>query len=45
MKNHSLINDQIDVDLQGYLAGENEPDCTTEVYDINGRRIGDGDGQ
>lgn len=29
----------IEVDLQGYLAGDNVEDCITEVFDLDGRRI------
>lgn len=29
----------IDIDLDGYLEGENDPDCTEEVFDLHGRRL------
>lgn len=29
----------IDIDLDGYLEGENDPDCAEEVFDLHGRRL------
>lgn len=31
--------DTLDIDLHGYLEGENDPDCTEEVFDLHGRRL------
>ena len=31
--------DTLDIDLPGYLEGENDPDCTEEVFDLHGRRL------
>lgn len=33
------IDELVDIDLPGYLEGENDPDCTEEVFDLHGRRL------
>lgn len=42
MKESILTDSEIDIDLQGYLAGEAESDCSTEVFDLHGRRVENG---
>lgn len=32
----------IDIDLEGYLEGENDPNCSEEVFDLHGRRMNNG---
>lgn len=33
------INKLVDIDLTGYRAGDNDPDCTTEIFDLHGRKV------
>ena len=36
---NETINQPIDIDISGYLEGENDPGCVTEVFDLNGRKV------
>ena len=35
--NNIPIDELIDIDLHGYFEGENDPECTEEVFDLHGR--------
>lgn len=39
MNNISLLIDELDIDLPGYLEGENDPECTEEVFDLHGKKV------
>ena len=39
MTEHDFPINEIDIDLDGFLEGENAPDCFEEVFDLNGRRL------
>lgn len=39
MAENNIPMDELDTDLYGYLEGENDPDCITEVFDLHGRRL------
>lgn len=30
---------EISIDLEGYIEGETDPECTEEVFDLHGRRL------
>lgn len=37
--NQENMMDQIEVDLPGYEAAGNEPDCITEFFDLSGKAV------
>ena len=39
MNNIPLLIDELDIDLPGYLEGENDPECTEEVFDLHGKKV------
>ena len=39
MNNISLLIDELNIDLPAYLEGENDPECTEEVFDLHGKKV------
>lgn len=33
------MDELIITDVEGYLAGENDPECVTEIFDIQGKAV------
>ena len=33
------MNELITIDKEGYLEGENDPDCVTLLFDLQGRAV------
>lgn len=31
--------DELDIDLPGFIEGQNDPECTEEIFDLYGRRL------
>lgn len=39
MEHNIPINELVDIDLPGYLEGENDPECVTEIFDLQGKKV------
>lgn len=39
MTENKIPIDELDIDLPGFIEGENDPECTEEVFDLRGRRL------